>query len=115
MRFKKWKRPKFKKVTGDLYKTKYNWYVTCPESLILGENTDIGICTYLNARYAIVIGDDVQIGSHCAIYSEDTERDIRGQIIIKEGILIGAHSVILPKDNLNHFISKNIKAGSVVY
>ncbi len=114
MRFKKWKPPKFKKVTRCLYKTKWNWFVTCPENLILEKNVDVGIFTYINARYGVEIRKGVQIGSHTSIYSEDTERNIRGTIIIDDNVKIGAHSVILPKTGY-HFINRNIKAGSVVY
>ncbi len=114
MRFKDWKPPKFKKVTGSLYKTKYNWYVTCHKNLVLGKHTDIGILTYINARYGVEIGDNVQIGSHTSIYSEDTERGISGQIFINAGILIGSHVTILPRMN-GFVIDHNIKAGSVVY
>ena len=113
-RFKKWKRPKFKHITGSLYKTKYNWMVTCPENLALGKNTDIGIFTYINARYGVIIEDDVQIGSHVSIYSDDTERRISGMIIIKEGVLIGSHVTILPRDQ-TFIIDFNVKAGSVIY
>ena len=113
-RFKKWKPPKFKKVTGDLYKTKWNWFVTCPEKLELGKNVDIGIFTYINARWGICIEDDVQIGSHCAIYSEDTERGIHGKIHITKGIKIGSHAVILPREG-GSMVIHNIKAGSVVF
>ena len=115
IRFKKWKRPKFKKVTGDLYKTKWNWFVTCPENLALGKNADIGILTYINARYGVIISEDVQIGSHCSIYSEDTERGIHGPIFIGSGMKIGSHSIILPKNVKTHNIWTNIKAGSVVF
>lgn len=111
---KEWEMPEFELVTGDLYKTKYNWFVTCPANLYLGINTDIGIFTYINARYGVRIEDNVSIGSHCAIYSHDSERDIKGEIIIKKEILIGSHVVILPR-KYAHLISKNVKAGSVVY
>ena len=95
-RFKKWKPPKFKHVTGDLYKTKWKWYVTCPENLKLGRNVDIGIFTYINARYGVKIGNNVKIGSHCSIYSDDTERNIKGDIEIANNTLIGSHVTILP-------------------
>lgn len=112
---KKWKRPKFKHVTGDLYKTKWNWYVTCPENLGIGKNVDIGIFTYINARYTVMINDNVQIGSHCSIYSHDTERNIENPIWIGKDIMIGTHTTILPKKEKVHEIRENIKAGSVVY
>jgi len=111
---KEWEYPKFERVTGDLYKTKWNWFVTCPENLILGKNVDIGIFTYINARYGVEIGNNVQIGSHCAIYSHDSERGVKGSIVIRNDVLIGSHTVILPRTPL-HVISKNVKAGGVVY
>ena len=111
---KGWEMPKFEHVTGDLYKTKYEWFVTYPENFVLGKNTDIGIFSYINARYGVSIRDNVQIGSHCAIYSHDSERDIKGTITIEEGVLIGSHTVILPRKHW-HVISKNVKAGRVVF
>lgn len=114
MKQKEWKRPKFKKMTGDLYKTKYGWVVTCPKNLKLGYKTDIGFGTYINARYGVIIEDNVQIGSHVSIYSHDTERGISGTIIIRKGVLIGSHTTILPRD-IVFIINFNVKAGSVIY
>ncbi|KKL63650.1 hypothetical protein LCGC14_2173000 [marine sediment metagenome] len=113
MRFKKWKRPKFKKVTGDLYKTKYNWFVTCPENLELGKNTDIGIFTYINARYGVKIGENVQIGSHCSIFSHNTINDIANKVEINRDAKIGSHSILLPGIIID--TRELIKAFSVVY
>lgn len=110
-RFKKWKQPKIKH--NKL--TKWNWMIGHPKGLSLGNNVDIGAFTYINARYDVIIGRDVQIGSHCSIYSHDTERDIKGSIIIKSGTLIGSHTIILPKKGMPHFIEGKIKAGSVLY
>lgn len=110
MRFKKWKPPKMKH--GKF--TKWKWLPLYPENIIIGENVDIGALTLLQGKYGIEIKDGVQIGSHCSIYSEDTEREIIGKIIIDENIKIGSHVTILPRTGY-HFINKNIKAGSVVY
>ena len=33
----------------------------------------------MNAKYGIEIGDNVQVGAHCAIYSENTENDTKGK------------------------------------
>ena len=113
MRFKKWKPPKFKKVTGDLYKTKYNWFVTCPKNLELGKNTDIGIFTYINARYGVKIGENVQIGSHCSIFSHNTINDIANKVEINRDAKIGSHSILLPGIIID--TRELIKAFSVVY
>jgi len=111
IKIKKWKKPKIKH--NKL--TKWNWMVGYPEGLELGKNVDIGAFTYINARYGVIIEDNVQIGSHCSIYSHDTERGIKGKIIIIKGIKIGAHSIILPRNNKVCYINKNIRAGSVIY
>jgi len=110
VRFKKWKPPKMKH--GKL--TKWNWLPYYPENIKIGKNVDIGAFCFLQGKYGIDIGNNVQIGSHTSIYSEDTERGIKGKIIIKEGVMIGSHVTILPR--LGGFVIHfNIKAGSVVY
>jgi len=111
MRFDRWKPPKM--VHGIF--TRWKWIPYYPQNIQIGKNVDIGVFCFLQGKNGIIIEEDVQIGSHCSIYSEDTERGISGKIIIKKGIKIGAHSVILPKKNEDHVIDKNIKAGSVVY
>ena len=83
-RFKKWQYPEIEE--GKL--TKYNWMVQNKDGLKIGHKTDIGAFTYINARFGVEKGDDVQIGSHCAIYSHDTERDLKCKIIIYPGVKI---------------------------
>ena len=111
MRFKKWKPPKMKH--GKL--TKWNWLPYYPKNIKIGKYVDIGAFCLLQGKYGIEIGDNVQIGSHTSIYSDDTERGIHCPIIITEGVLIGSHVTILPKDEWWFLIDHNIKAGSVVY
>ena len=91
-RFKKWKRPVIKE--GKL--TKYNWMVQYKKNLKLGERTDIGAFTYINAKNGVTIEDDVQVGSHCSIYSVSTIDGKRGRVVLKKGCKIGSHSVIMP-------------------
>jgi len=100
-RFKNWEPPVFDKDGW----TKYGWRCQHYEKLKMGKNVDIGCFSYLNARYGLIIGDNVQIGSHCSIYSDDTERDIYGCVVIEDDVLIGSHSLILP----NSFIKKGSK------
>lgn len=90
--FKNWKMPKFNK-KGE---TKWNWVCQYHQNLNLGENTDIGAFTYINARFGVTIEDDVQIGSHCSIYSHSTIDNKKENVIIKKGAKIGTHSVIMP-------------------
>ena len=111
MRFKDWKAPEM--IHGKL--TKWKWLPYHPENIIIGKNVDIGAFTFLQGKHGIDIGNNVQIGSHCSIYSEDTERNIKGMIMIKDNIKIGSHVVILPRKNQVHIIYKNIPAGSVIY
>ena len=92
MRFKDWKYPEIEE--GKL--TKYNWVVQHKDKLKLGYKTDIGAFTYINAKNGVIIGDYVQIGSHCSIYSVSTIDDKEGQIILKKNCRIGSHSVIMP-------------------
>ena len=110
MRFKDWKPPEMEH--GKL--TKWNWLPYYPENIKIGKYVDIGAFCLLQGKYGIDIGENVQIGSHTSIYSEDTERGISGKIVILDGMLIGTHVSILPRDKLL-VIAKNIKAGSVVY
>jgi len=76
--------------------TKYNYIVQYPQSLETGKNFDIGTFTYINCRYGVVIEDDVQIGSHCSIYSHSTIDNKRGKVVLKKNCKIGTHSTIMP-------------------
>ncbi|WDP85951.1 MAG: acyltransferase [Desulfobacter sp.] len=76
--------------------TIYNWVVQHVKGLTLGFKTDIGAFSYINARYGVEIGDNVQIGSHCAIYSISTIDDKKGKVILNKNCCIGSHSTIMP-------------------
>lgn len=76
--------------------TKYNYIVQYPKGLKLGRNFDIGTFTYINARYGITIGDLVQIGSHCSIYSHSTIDSKKGTIVLEKNCRIGTHSTVMP-------------------
>ena len=92
MRFENWKKPKI--IEGKL--TKYNWVVQNLEGLVLGSKTDIGAFTYINALHGVVIEENVQIGSHCSIYSVSTIDNNTGKVTLKNNCKIGSHSTILP-------------------
>jgi acetyltransferase-like isoleucine patch superfamily enzyme len=91
-RFTNWQYPEF----DERGMTKWNWLCQYRENLELGKDTDIGAFTYINARYGVEIQEDVQIGSHCSIYSWSTIDDKKGKVIIKKGAKIGSHSLIMP-------------------
>ena len=92
MRFKNWEPPKIE----ENKLTKYNWLVQNKDGLKLGYKTDIGAFTYINAKYGVEIQDNVQIGSHCSIYSVSTIDSKTGKVVLKENCKIGAHSVVMP-------------------
>lgn len=76
--------------------TKYNWIVQGVISFELGNYTDIGAFTYINAKNGVEIHDYVQIGSHCSIYSESTIDKKEGKVILKENCKVGSHSLVMP-------------------
>jgi len=114
---KTWKKPVIKH--GKL--TKYNYIVQYPENLKLGRNFDIGTFTYINSHYGVEIGDYVQIGSHCSIYSHSTIDDKKGSVILKKNCRIGTHSTIMPNVTIGEnsiiaaysFVSKNIPKNEI--
>ena len=91
-RFKDWEYPQIE----DGKPTKYNWVVQHKDKFKLGYKTDIGAFTYINAKCGVTIKDEVQIGSHCAIYSVSTIDGKEGKVVLKENCRIGSHSVIMP-------------------
>ena len=117
-RFKDWKQPEFNE--GGM--TKWNWMCQYHENLRLGKNTDIGAFTYINAKYGVEIEDEVQIGSHCSIYSESTIDDKKGKVVINKDARIGAHSVIMPGITIGEgaivaacsFVTKDVPDGAVL-
>lgn len=76
--------------------TKYNYIVQYPENLKLGKNFDIGTFTYINSHFGVEIADNVQIGSHCSIYSHSTIDSKKGSVSLKKNCKIGTHSTIMP-------------------
>ena len=91
-RFSNWKYPEIE--NGKL--TKYNWVVQNIEGFDLGFETDIGAFSYINALHGVEIKDNVQIGSHCSIYSVSTIDDSHGKVVLEQNCRIGSHSTILP-------------------
>lgn len=92
MRFVDWKFPDIEEGKP----TQYNWVVKHLKNFSLGFRTDIGAFTYINAWQGVTIEDNVQIGSHCSIYSVSTIDNKEGPVYLKENCRIGSHSVIMP-------------------
>jgi len=91
-RFSNWKYPEITEGKP----TKYNWVVQNLDGLELGYATDIGAFSYINAKYGVIVEDEVQIGSHCSIYSVSTIDNKNGKVTLKTNCKIGSHSTILP-------------------
>src|SRR5437773_11127994 len=120
-RFGAWKAPVIRKDGS----TVYGWRVhpTHRDKLARGKNTDIGFATYIQPEYGVEIGESVQIGSHCAIYSVSTIDGKKGKVTIGEGAKIGTHSTIMPGVRIgagatigaHSFVTKDIPAGAIAY
>ena len=103
--------------------TKWHWMCQYHEQLVLSKNTDIGAFTYINARYGVEIQEDVQIGSHCSIYSWSTIDDKKGKITIKRNARIGAHSLIMPGVTIGEnavvgamsFVNESVPDNAIVF
>lgn len=92
-RFKNWEYPK---IEERKLHPKYHFLVHYKDKLKLGENTDIGAFTYINAKFGVVIEKNVQIGSHCSLYSDSTIDDKKGRIVIKENAKLCTHCTVMP-------------------
>ena len=118
-RFKNWKSPKI----GEGKLTKWNWMVQGLEGLVLGEYTDIGAFSYINAKYGVTIGNHVEFGSHCSVYSESTIDGKTGAVVIGKNAKIGSHSTIMPNVTIGEnsiigaysFVNKDIPANVIAY
>lgn len=118
-RFKNWQPPEIEH--GKL--TKYNWMVQNPDGLTLGARTDIGAFTYINAKGGVTIEDEVQIGSHCSVYSVSTIDDKEAPVMLKRNCRIGSHSVVLPGVTVGEntvvgamsLVNKDLPANCVAY
>ena len=118
-RFSDWKAPKVEH--GKL--TEYNWLVQNPDGLSLGIRTDIGAFTYINAKHGVTLEDEVQIGSHCSVYSVSTIDDKEAPVLLKTNCRVGSHSTIMPGVTIGEnavigahsFVNKDIPADCVAF
>ena len=107
-RFQDWKYPEF----DEKGMTEWHWMCQYHENLKLGNKTDIGAFTYINAKFGVEIQEEVQIGSHCSIYSWSTIDDKKGKVTLKKRAKIGSHSLVMPGVTIGE--NSIVGAGSVV-
>lgn len=111
-RFQNWAKPEVKHGIP----TKWGWVVFYPDKLVMGKDTDIGYGTAIYAQHGVFIGDNVQIGGGCRIYSKSTIDNKEGLVKLKDNCKIGANSVIMPGVTIGEnsvvgalsFVNKNI-------
>ena len=85
--------------------------------------TTIGAFTCINAKYGMTIGDLVQIGSHCSVYSESTLDNKKGPVSLERGCRIGSHCTIMPGVTIGEdaivgahsFVNTDIHVGAQVF
>jgi len=114
---KTWKKP----VIKHSKMTKFNYIIQYPEKLKMGKDFDIGTFTYINCMYGVEIGDNVQIGSLCSIYSNSTIDNKKGPVILESNCKIGTHSTIMPNVTIGEnsvvaahsFVTKSIPKNQV--
>ena len=103
--------------------TKWNWLVHFPEKLTLGQNTDIGAFSFIDARNGVEIEDDVLIGGGCFIYSFSASDGKEGKVVLKKGCKIGANTVIMPNVTIGEnafvgacsLVKKDVPANMVAF
>jgi acetyltransferase-like isoleucine patch superfamily enzyme len=71
----------------------------------------------------VTIEAEVQIGSHCSIYSVSTIDDKQAPVVLKKNCRVGSHSTIMPGVTIGEnavvgahsFVNKDIPANSLAY
>jgi acetyltransferase-like isoleucine patch superfamily enzyme len=93
------------------------------DRLKMGTMVDIGAFTYINAKYGVTIEDNVQIGSHCSIYSVSTIDNKHGPVVLEKNCSIGSHSIVMPNVRIGRdsivgafsFVVNDIPRSSVAF
>ena len=101
--------------------TQWSWRVVGLNNFILGNNVEIGTFTVIDAKGGVTIEDNVKIGWSCSILSYSSIDNKIGKVILKNGCMIGANSVIMPGITIgknavvgaSSFVNKNIPPNEV--
>ena len=118
-RFKHWVYPRI--IDGE--PTEYNWIVQNINNFKMGSYVDIGAFSYINAKNGVLIEDNVQIGSHCSIYTVSTIDNRKGPVKLSKNCKVGSHSTILPNVTIGEnavigahsFINSSIPANVIAF
>ena len=118
-RFREWKPP----AIPEGKPTEYGWIVRHVEGFTLGQRTDIGAFTYVQAKNGVTLEDEVQIGSHCAIYSVSTIDGKAGPVTLRRNCRIGSHCVVMPGVTVGEgavvgacsFVTEDVPAGATAF
>jgi len=89
----------------------------------MGKGTDIGAFSYIQAQEGVEMGDLVQLGSHCSVYSVSTIDKKKGKVVIGRNARIGSHSVIMPGVKIGantvvgamSFVNRSLPPNAVAY
>ena len=76
--------------------TQWNWMVKYHQNFELGDNTEIGAFTLIDAYKGVQIEDNVKIGFGAKILSHSSIDQKSGKVILKQGCSVGANTVVLP-------------------
>lgn len=90
----------------------------CPERIQIGRFTTIGDSSFLDGREGLIIGDNVNLGSHVTIYTREHDvnspsfTETGSQVILENYCWVSSHVIILPGVTIGE--GAVVAAGSVV-
>lgn len=101
--------------------TQWYWRVLHPENFKLGENTQIGSFTVIDAQKGVKIEDEVKVGWSCTIISYSSIDKKEGMVLLRKNCKVGSNSVIMPGITVgknavvgaNSFVNQDIPANEV--
>jgi UDP-2-acetamido-3-amino-2,3-dideoxy-glucuronate N-acetyltransferase len=101
--------------------TQWFWRVSHRRNFVLGNNTQIGSFTMIDAQNGVQIEDDVKIGYGCTILSYSSIDGRHGRVILRKGCNLGANSVVQPGVEIgegstigaNSLVNNNIPPGEL--
>jgi len=108
-------------IYDDYGMTQWHWIVRHKHNLKLGNNTEIGSFTIIDAKEGVIIEDDVKIGWSSVIMSYSSIDNRQGMVVLKSKCSIGAKSIIMPGVTIgansiigaNSLVNKNIPPNEI--